>query len=79
MVTSICMFSTGSLMYTEVHLNKYWRVFQEMFVIVHGGVVAVQTGGPALEGTSLWPMFVFGFALCFVLTQVGKLVTGINL
>ncbi len=57
-------------MYTDLHLNRYWRLFQEVFVIVHGGTVAWQTGGPDLEGTRLWPMFVFGFSLCFVLTQV---------
>ena len=57
-------------MYTELHLNRYWRLFQEIFVIVHGGLVAWQTGGPDLQGPRLWPMFVFGFSLCFVLTQV---------
>ena len=60
----------GSLMYTKLHLNKYWRVFLEVFVVIHGGVVAAQTGGPSLNGTAMWQMFVFGFLLCFALTQV---------
>ncbi len=58
-------------MYTNLHLNRYWRLLQEVWVIMHGGVVAWQTADQDdLLGTRLWPMFVFGFGLCFVLTQV---------
>merc|ERR1712150_201665 len=32
-----------------------------------------QTGGPDMKGTKLWPMFVFGFGLVFVLTQIFSL------
>ena len=60
----------GSLMYTKLHQNRYWRVFIEMWVILHGGIVASQTGGPEMDGTLLWPMFGFGFAFVFVVTQV---------
>jgi hypothetical protein len=60
----------GSLMFTRIHLNKYWRLFLESFVLIHGGVVAYQTGGEKLMRTSLWPMFVFGFGFMFVMTQV---------
>ena len=28
------------------------------------------TGGPDLNGTSLWPMFLFGFLWLFVMTQL---------
>ena len=66
-------------MYTDFHLNKYWRLLQELWVIVHGGVVAAQTGGPEQKGTKLWPMFVFGFALCFVITQVRTFILFIDL
>jgi hypothetical protein len=68
-LTALIMFQ-GSLMYTTIHLNKYWRLFNEAFVIVHGGLVAYQTGGPKLGGHLLWPMFLFGFTLIFVLTQI---------
>ncbi|XP_050388334.1 uncharacterized protein LOC126807635 [Patella vulgata] len=60
----------GSLMYTVFHQNKYWRLFVEAFVVIHGTVVAVQTGGPAMLGTSIWPMFTFGFSMVLVLTQI---------
>ena len=57
-------------MYTNLHLNKYWRLTQEAWVIVHSGVVAAQTGGDEQKGTRLWPRFVFGFSLGFVITQI---------
>ena len=46
-----------------------------MWVILHGGIIASQTGGPALDGTLLWPMFGFGFAFVFVVTQVRNTVS----
>ncbi len=42
----------GSLMLTRAHLNKWWRLLLEIWVAIHGGVVAAQTGGDVL-----WPMF----------------------
>ncbi|XP_041477425.1 uncharacterized protein LOC121425438 isoform X2 [Lytechinus variegatus] len=60
----------GSLMYTQFHLNRYWRLLLEAWVIIHGSVVAWQTGGPALNGTSLYPMFMFGFLWIFTMTQL---------
>lgn len=60
----------GSLMYTKLHLNPYWRLLLESWVSLHGGLVAYQTGGPELMGTTLWPMFAFGFAFVLVFTQV---------
>jgi hypothetical protein len=54
----------GSLFLTRVHVNRYWMVTQELLVLVHGTLVAVQQGG------TLWPMFFFGFAGIFVITQV---------
>lgn len=57
----------GSLMYTNIHLNRYWRLLLESWVTIHATVVAVQTGGPGLE---LWPMFCFGFLWLFFMTQL---------
>ena len=57
-------------MYTDMHLNHYWRLTQEAWVIVHSGVIAAQTGGDTMLGTRLWPRFVFGFSLALVITQV---------
>ena len=53
----------GSLFYTRAHLNKYWMVTMELSVMFHGALVAYQTN-------TLWPMFFFGFAGIFVVTQM---------
>lgn len=55
----------GSLMYTTIHLNKYWRIICESWVFIHGAVISMQT----LPSNS-WPMFTFGFGAIFVLTQL---------
>lgn len=54
----------GSLFFTRVHLNRYWTFTQEFAVLVHGTMVAVY------QGNGIWPMFFFGFAGMFVLTQM---------
>jgi hypothetical protein len=64
----------GGLAYTRAHYQRVWRLVLESWVIFHSGIVAWQTAGPALLGTALWPMFVFGFGMLFALTQVFTLV-----
>jgi hypothetical protein len=54
----------GSLFLTRIHTNKYWTVVQEVTVLIHGALVAVY------QGNGIWPMFFFGFAGIFVLTQM---------
>ncbi len=54
----------GSLMYTKVHLNRYWTAFLEGFVAIHGTLVAIQ------NGNDLWPMFFFGFMAMVVFTYL---------
>lgn len=54
----------GSLFFTRVHNNRIWTVVQEFSVLVHGTLVAVY------QGNGLWPMFFFGFAGMFVITQM---------
>jgi hypothetical protein len=54
----------GSLFYTRIHVNKYWTVVQEVAVLFHGTIVAVY------QGNGIWPMFLFGFAALFVVTQM---------
>lgn len=53
----------GSLMFTRAHLNKWWTLVLEVSVLVHGTLVALQTN-------TMWPMFFFGFAGIFVVTQM---------
>ncbi|OGR98028.1 MAG: serine active site containing 1-like protein [Elusimicrobia bacterium RBG_16_66_12] len=54
----------GSLMYTRVHVNRWWTVTLELMVLVHGTLVAIA------QGAGLWPMFFFGFGGIFVITQM---------
>jgi len=54
----------GSLFFTRVHLNKWWKLTQEVIVGIHGTLVAI------FQGAGLWPMFAFGFAGIFIVTQM---------
>ena len=54
----------GSLFFTRIHVNRYWTAAQEVTVLVHGTLVAIY------QGNGIWPMFFFGFAGMFVITQM---------
>jgi hypothetical protein len=54
----------GSLFFTRIHVNRYWTMVNEVTVLIHGALVAV------MQGNGIWPMFFFGFAGIFVLTQM---------
>ncbi len=54
----------SSLFFTRIHTNRYWTFFQEFLVLIHGTIVAY------LQGPELWPMFLFGFAGIFIVTQM---------
>ncbi len=54
----------GSLFFTKVHTNRFWMVLLEVFVLIHGALVAV------MQGNGIWPMFAFGFGGIFIITQM---------
>lgn len=54
----------GSLFLTRIHVNKWWMFVQEITVLAHGTIVAI------VQGNNMWPMFFFGFAGIFVITQM---------
>ncbi|MFP4363577.1 MAG: hypothetical protein ACLFR1_06880 [Spirochaetia bacterium] len=58
------LFLQMSLMYTRSHMNKYWTFSLEVFVLVHGAIVAV------MNANGIWPMFAFGFGAIAVVTQI---------
>ena len=58
------LFVQSALIFNRAHINKWWTVSLEVFVVIHGTVVAV------LQGNGLWPMFAFGFGAMIVLTQM---------
>jgi hypothetical protein len=68
----------SSLFFTRLHVNKWWMLVQEITVGFHGAIVAYLQAG----ATGFWPMFAFGFAGIFIITQMhglglSKLVRGI--
>lgn len=54
----------GALIFTRVHTNRWWTLVLEVSVLVHGTTVAI------VGGQEFWPMFFFGFAGIFVITQM---------
>ena len=54
----------GSLFFTRIHLNPWWKLCLELIVAPHAVFVALNQPG------NMWPMFLFGFLGVFVLTQV---------
>ena len=54
----------GSLFFTRIHTNRWWTLLMEFTVLIHGTLVAV------MQGNGIWPMFLFGFAGIFVITQM---------
>jgi hypothetical protein len=54
----------GSLFFTRAHVNRYWTLTLEILVLFHGTLVAIN------QGNGMWPMFCFGFAGLFVITQM---------
>jgi len=54
----------GSLFFTRAHVNRYWTFTLEILVLFHGTLVAIN------QGNGMWPMFFFGFAGLFIITQM---------
>jgi hypothetical protein len=54
----------ATLLFNRAHLNKWWTVFLEIFVLIHAVAVAI------FQGQTLWPMFAFGFGAMVILTQM---------
>jgi hypothetical protein len=54
----------ASLIFSRVHVNRYWTFFLEFTVLAHGTLVALQ------QNNGIWPMFFFGFGGIFVITQM---------
>jgi hypothetical protein len=58
------LFVQSALIFNRAHINKWWTFLLEVFVVLHGTIVAI------LQGNGLWPMFAFGFGAMIVLTQM---------
>lgn len=58
------LFTQSALIFNRAHLNRWWTFSLEVFVVIHGTIVAI------LQGNGLWPMFAFGFGAMIILTQM---------
>lgn len=58
------LFVQSALIFNRAHINRWWTLSLEVFVVIHGTVVAI------LQGNGLWPMFAFGFGAMIILTQM---------
>ncbi|CAH1796829.1 unnamed protein product [Owenia fusiformis] len=59
----------GSLMHTKFHQNRWWRFILQSWMLLHGAMVAFQTGDPS-KVADFWPMFLFGFACLLALSWI---------
>jgi hypothetical protein len=61
------LFLQGSLFFTSYHINRWWTVFLEFFMVIHGTTVAYF----ALQGLEArWARFLFGGLAVFLITQM---------
>ncbi|MEC9374940.1 MAG: hypothetical protein VYA80_01055 [Pseudomonadota bacterium] len=61
------LFLQGSLFLTRFHVNRWWTLFLEFFVVIHGSTVAyiaIQMSGQH------WSSFLFGGVFVFLITQL---------
>lgn len=54
----------GSLFFTKIHLNPWWKLALELIVTPHGVIVALN------QPYTLWPIFLYGYLSVFVITQM---------
>ena len=60
----VLIMAQGSLMFMRAHLNKRWMFLLEILVLPHAFQVALN------QSSNIWPMFFFGFAAIFLITQM---------
>jgi hypothetical protein len=63
----------GSLFFTRYHRDRVWTCLLEVFVLIHGAMVAYLT----ISGDH-WKMFIFGFLAMFVITQMHGIGLGVR-
>ena len=54
----------AGFIFTRVHTNRWWTLTLEVLVLFHGVMVAL------IAGQEFWTMFLFGFLLMFIVTQM---------
>lgn len=59
----------GSLFFTRSHINRWWTLLMEAFVIIHAFMVAYVTHAEE-QGAETAARFIFGFGAIFIVTQM---------
>ena len=54
----------GSLFFTKIHLNTWWKLVLKLIVAPHGMIIALN------QPYTLWPIFFFGCLSVFAITQM---------
>merc|ERR1739848_55142 len=69
------LFFQGSTFYTKAHVNKYFRMILEVWMLIHGTTVAMAANWykPKTERHEFWPILFCGFLLLFCFTMVWNL------
>ncbi|MGH1367065.1 MAG: hypothetical protein ACRBCL_00505 [Maritimibacter sp.] len=58
------LFIQAAFIFTRVHTNRWWTFALEGAVLIHGVIVAL------VAGQDFWTMFLFGFLVILVVTQM---------
>ncbi|MFX0033953.1 MAG: hypothetical protein ACFE9P_14945 [Candidatus Hermodarchaeota archaeon] len=64
------LFIQMTLAYTRIHLNKWWILICESYVVIHATIVAIAQWLDFGADPPMWPMFLLGFLAMLVFTYI---------
>ncbi|MHA1884913.1 MAG: hypothetical protein ACW96S_07675 [Promethearchaeota archaeon] len=64
------LFIQMTLAYTRMHLNKWWVLLVESYVVIHATIVAIAQWTDFGADPPMWPMFLLGFLAMVVFTYI---------
>ncbi|MFX1569058.1 MAG: hypothetical protein ACFFCV_11905 [Promethearchaeota archaeon] len=64
------LFIQMTLAYTRIHINKWWVLVVESYVVIHATIVAIAQWLDFGADPPMWPMFLLGFLAMLVFTYI---------
>ena len=64
------LFIQMTLAYTRIHINKWWVLLVESYVVIHATIVAIAQWLDFGADPPMWPMFLLGFLAMLVFTYI---------
>lgn len=64
------LFIQMTLAYTRIHINKWWVLIVESYVVIHATIVAIAQWLDFGADPPMWPMFLLGFLAMLVFTYI---------